>query len=109
MASHGGSRPGAGRKPGKVSEVRKSLQEAKQAMSRAALEHAEKAIEVLAAVMANDDAPASARVSAACAVLDRGFGKPPQAVQLGSDAENPLPPSKVVYEVLYPPKDDGGA
>ena len=40
--------------------------------------HTADAIATLVEVMNDRDAPASARVSAASAVLDRGYGKPPQ-------------------------------
>ena len=36
------------------------------------------AVETLAEIMQDKDAPPSARVSAATAMLDRGYGKPPQ-------------------------------
>ena len=36
--------------------------------------------ETLVAVMADETAPPASRVSAAVAILDRGYGKPPQAV-----------------------------
>lgn len=39
------------------------------------------AIETLAQIMRNRNAPPSARVSAACAILDRGWGKPAQFVE----------------------------
>src|SRR5213595_1235841 len=38
--------------------------------------HAMAAIDVLAEIMTNPNAPAAARISAANAILDRGFGKP---------------------------------
>jgi hypothetical protein len=46
----------------------------------AARELTQDAIDVLAAIMRDPRAPAAARVSAASAVLDRGHGKPAQAV-----------------------------
>jgi hypothetical protein len=42
--------------------------------------HTETAIRVLAGIMREPDAPAAARVSAAQALLDRGWGKPDQTV-----------------------------
>lgn len=42
--------------------------------------HSRAAIETLANVMVSESAADSARVSAANSILDRGFGKPPQAV-----------------------------
>lgn len=43
-----------------------------------ARKHAIKAIEALASIVDDAGAPAASRVSAACALLDRGYGKPPQ-------------------------------
>lgn len=69
MAQRGGKRAGAGRKPGQVSA-------AKRAISEMAKDHAESALETLASIMQNDQEPASARISAANSLLDRGYGKP---------------------------------
>ena len=46
-----------------------------------ARQHTEKAIDTLAAIMSDDGASASARVSAANTLLDRGYGKAPQFIQ----------------------------
>lgn len=83
MAQHGGKRPGAGRKPGAVSKAKREL----AAMAK---EHAEEALSVLVHIMRCDESGA-VRVSAANAILDRGYGKPMQAMQHGTDPENPLP------------------
>ena len=48
-----------------------------------AKQHAEAALHTLVEI-ATGDAAASARVSAATAILDRAYGKPTQAVDLGS-------------------------
>jgi Family of unknown function (DUF5681) len=53
-------------------------------VQNAAREHATEAIETLARIMRNPKAPAAARISAASALLDRGYGKPLQTV----DANN---------------------
>ena len=45
-----------------------------------AREHTGKAVETLVSIMTNPKAAAAARVSAANALLDRGYGKPPQHV-----------------------------
>lgn len=45
--------------------------------------HTRTAINVLVGVMRSKDASAAARVTAATAILDRGWGKAPQAVQNG--------------------------
>ncbi|MDX2105764.1 MAG: DUF5681 domain-containing protein [Candidatus Melainabacteria bacterium] len=50
-------------------------------ISDLAKEHTEKALECLVEIMTNPRASSSARVHAACAVLDRAWGKPPQFVQ----------------------------
>lgn len=43
---------------------------------------------MLAGIMQQEDAPPAARVSAASAILDRGWGKPAQAVT--NDEDGPL-------------------
>lgn len=50
-----------------------------------AREHTTAAVETLAEIMGDAEASCSARVSAASALLDRGYGKPPQFST--SDAE----------------------
>jgi hypothetical protein len=39
------------------------------------------AIETLVGIMQDEQAPKPARVAAASAILDRGYGRPPQAVE----------------------------
>jgi hypothetical protein len=51
--------------------------------------HTETAINVLAGIMQQKDAPPSARVAAANALLDRGWGKPTQPIA-GDDDHDPL-------------------
>lgn len=46
-----------------------------------ARERTEMALDTLTAIMSDEKAPAAARVSAACAILDRGFGRPAQQLQ----------------------------
>jgi hypothetical protein len=46
--------------------------------------HTGDALATLVAIMTNSDAPATARVSAANAVLDRAWGKPRQDFELSS-------------------------
>lgn len=97
---HGGKRPGAGRKPGKVGRAKRELQEM-------AKDHAQDALSTLAKIMADVEQPAAARVSAANAILDRGYGKPPQAVQLGGDADNPI--IHRITRTVIDPKADADA
>ena len=60
-----------GGRPKEVAEVREL-----------AREHTEDAINALTEIMKNKDAPPAARVSAANALLDRGFGRAPQSIDL---------------------------
>ncbi|WP_299949086.1 hypothetical protein [uncultured Ruegeria sp.] len=76
---HGGARSGAGRKSGAVSQ-------AKKAISEDAKKYGADALSALSEIMRDVEQPASARVSAAVALLDRGHGKPSQTV-LGSGDE----------------------
>jgi Flp pilus assembly protein TadD len=49
----------------------------------------EAAVATLLEIMTNPKAPAAARVAAAVAVLDRGWGRPPQAVAVAVEAREP--------------------
>src|SRR5450631_1921119 len=46
-----------------------------------ARERTEDALNTLTAIMTSRKAPAAARVAAACAILDRGYGRPSQQLQ----------------------------
>ena len=48
----------------------------------AARERTQDAIDTLFAIMKDPKAPAAARISAAQAILDRGYGKPAQAIEV---------------------------
>jgi len=52
--------------------------------------HTRTALNVLVGVMRAKDATAAARVTAANAILDRGWGKAPQAMQNGDDGAREL-------------------
>jgi hypothetical protein len=94
---HGGKRPGAGRPPGKVSAAKRELADM-------AKEYAEPALRVLSDVMNDDQAPPAARVSASVAILDRAYGKPPQAITgPGPNGEHLI--TRIVIEAE--PFDDG--
>lgn len=47
--------------------------------------HTERAINVLAGIMDQPSAPEAARIAAANSLLDRGWGKPSQAITNGED------------------------
>lgn len=55
--------------------------------------HTETALRVLAGIMEQPDAPPAARVTAANSLLDRGWGKPVQAITNDEDT-----PFKLVVE-----------
>lgn len=80
---HGGARPGAGRKKGRVSAAKRDLAEK-------AKTHAETALKALADIARKGESE-SARVSAATAILDRAYGKPAQSHQLSGPRGGPIP------------------
>lgn len=67
-----------------------------------AMKHAPAAMEELARLATKAESEA-ARVAAIKELFDRGFGRPAQAVKLGEDPDNPLPPSIIQ---LVPAKMD---
>lgn len=71
--ARGGKREGAGRKPGMDSAAKRELIDM-------AKDHGQAAVGVLAEIMNNKVESATARVSAATALLDRGYGKPTQTL-----------------------------
>jgi hypothetical protein len=52
--------------------------------------HTETAISTLVGVMNQSAAPPAARVAAASAILDRGWGKPAQAIVGGDEDDAPV-------------------
>lgn len=50
-----------------------------------AQKHAEKAIKSLVRVLDDEEAPAAAKISAANSILDRAYGKAPQAIDLKAE------------------------
>lgn len=77
MAQRGGKRPGAGRRKGSVARATK---EHKATLGELARIYTDDAMQALADVARRGESE-SARVAASVALLDRGFGKPVQAVQ----------------------------
>jgi hypothetical protein len=69
----GGPKTG-GRKPGTQNKATIEVKQAAQVFTA-------EAIETLAEIMRGQEQPAAARVAAASAILDRGHGKPKQAVE----------------------------
>ena len=83
-AGRGGPRPGAGRP---VGSPNKSTLEQKARISDLARLYADDALAALAKIARNGKSE-SARVAAACALLDRAFGKPPVALPEIEPAED---------------------
>ena len=69
----GGKREGAGRPKGSPNKATASIRDAAQA-------YTEDALRTLVEVMNDREQPGPARVGAANAILDRGYGKPKQEV-----------------------------
>lgn len=77
--AHGGRREGAGRKPGQVNQITKDI----RVMAR---EHAVEALATLVEIMRTGDSHA-VRKDAAKDLLDRGFGRPGQHIELDADVK----------------------
>jgi len=90
--ARGGRRDGAGRKKGtkdrkpRSSPIIIANAQEKRELREAAREYTERALKTLAAICSEGQSEA-ARVSAACALLDRGYGKPTQQVETGSPGD----------------------
>jgi hypothetical protein len=52
--------------------------------------YAPDAIRTLASVMLDEESPPAARIGAASAILDRGFGKAPQSIQMSGLYAEPI-------------------
>jgi len=68
--------------------------------------HTETAINVLVKIMQSKDATPAARVSAANAVLDRGWGKATQPMESGNDGPVGLP-QRIERLIVNPENPDG--
>jgi hypothetical protein len=64
--------------------------------------HTESALNVLAGIMNKTDAPETARVSAAQALLDRGWGKPAQAIKNEDDEPLKVELLPLVRKIIDP-------
>ena len=84
--ARGGKRAGAGRPKGAVASA---TIEQKGTLSELARSHTETAVNVLVSVARGSDSDA-ARVSAASAILDRGYGKAPQSMELSGPEGGPI-------------------
>lgn len=75
----GGKRENAGRKVGSIAKVKMEIREAARV-------YTDEALQALVDIVNDPNAPAAARVSAATAILDRGYGKPTQALNVDHTA-----------------------
>ena len=89
MASHGGMREGSGRPTGAVN---KATSELKLNLSELAREYTNDALDTLVEVMQSSQSD-SARIAAATAILDRGYGKPTKTTSLEVNA--PFVPTEI--------------
>lgn len=85
---HGGARPGTGRKKGEVTQAKLTLIEKAKGF-------ADDALQVLVDIAQSVEAPPASRVSAAVAILDRGYGKPVQATEVSGKDGKPIQTEEV--------------
>jgi len=83
----GGRRPGSGRKPllPDIAPIIERMEVAKTARSYAHL-----ALQAYVEICTDRNQPGAARVAAANAIMDRGYGKPPQSIEHSNKDGNPL-------------------
>jgi len=55
-----------------------------------AKQYTEEAIQIIVGIARDPKVPAAARVSAVAHLLDRAYGRPPQAIELSGDPNNPI-------------------
>lgn len=85
-SKRGGSRPGAGRKPGRPDRATAEQKDGLEAQARAFTKVALMALVKIATRGTSE----SARVTAAMGLLDRGYGKPRQTVENTGEGGGPM-------------------
>jgi hypothetical protein len=80
--------PGSGRKKGTLNRVTRTLKQK-------AAEYGDDALQVLVSIMRNPEESSDTRLRAAREVLDRGYGKPDQYVEVDANVAK-LPPHEVL-------------
>ena len=95
---HGGAREGAGRKPGVVSQAKTTLAEN-------ARQHGPAIIETLYQIMIDKEEAASARISAANSLLDRGYGRPIATKEVTGKDGGAIEHAIKAKIVMVPPKE----
>ena len=86
MNNQGGARPNSGRPKGSKN---RATAQARARLSELASEYSNAALDALAHVAKHGESE-NARVSAACALLDRAHGKPVQATELSGPDGGPV-------------------
>jgi hypothetical protein len=69
--------------------------------------HTETAVNVLVGIMNQGEAPPAARVQAASAILDRGWGRPTQPI-VGDEDGGPITIEKIERIIVKSPNSDSG-
>ena len=103
----GGTRPGAGRKPGSRNLATLAREAGAATLTDLAREHTEWAIGNLREIGGNPEQSGPARVAATNALLDRGHGRPPQLTALAGALDLVPPGPREVRITLVAP--DGTA
>jgi hypothetical protein len=67
--------------------------------------HTRAAVKVLVGIMRSEDATATVRMSAANAILDRGWGKATQPLESGDDGA-PEPIQRIERVIVHPENSD---
>ena len=101
----GGRRRGAGRPNGSRNKATLAREAGAKTITELAREKTERALEVLESIMNDEKAPASVRVSAANALLDRAHGRPAPGVRVEDEPE-PEPANDPVPVRLIKPGDE---
>lgn len=83
MAARGGKREGAGRKPGVPNKITADIKAIAQSFG-------EEAIKGLIEISRDTEAPHAARVAAFREVLDRGYGKAKQGIEMTGEDGGPV-------------------
>ena len=102
----GGRRRGAGRPKGARNKATLARATGAKSLTELAQEKTENALEVLESIMNDENAPASVRVSAANALLDRAHGRPAPGARVEDDPEPEPAEERVTVRLVKPGDED---
>jgi hypothetical protein len=94
------------KQPGRPERHRLSMPKSLTEIRSLARSHTRTALNVLVRVMRNTKAPPPARIAAANAILDRGWGKAAQAIENGEDGALELI-HRIERVIVHPENSDG--